>query len=48
VSSLERRLLDTRALVSTVRGREPGVAEIVSLRVQGIAWTHFEPPADVP
>ena len=29
-------------------GREPGVPDIVPLKVQAIAWTHFEPPVDVP
>jgi thymidylate synthase (FAD) len=28
--------------------REHGVPDIVPLKVQAIAWTHFEPPADVP
>jgi thymidylate synthase (FAD) len=28
--------------------RESGVPDIVPLKVQAIAWTHFEPPADVP
>jgi thymidylate synthase (FAD) len=28
--------------------RELDVPDIVPLRVQAIAWTHFEPPADVP
>ena len=28
--------------------REPNVPDIVPLKVQAIAWTHFESPADVP
>jgi len=30
------------------QSREHDVPEIVPLKVQAIAWTHFEPPADVP
>jgi thymidylate synthase (FAD) len=30
------------------QSREHGVPDIVPLKVQAIAWTHFEPPADVP
>jgi thymidylate synthase (FAD) len=31
-----------------VRSREHGVPDLVPPKVQAIAWTHFEPPADVP
>jgi thymidylate synthase (FAD) len=34
--------------VTADRTREHGVPDIVPLKVQAIAWTHFEPPADVP
>jgi thymidylate synthase (FAD) len=37
-----------RTANDAVRSREHGVPEIVPLKVQAIAWTHFEPPADVP
>jgi len=32
----------------TADSREHRVPDIVPLKVQAIAWTHFEPPADVP
>jgi len=31
-----------------IAAREPNVPDIVPLKVQAIAWTHFESPADVP
>jgi thymidylate synthase (FAD) len=34
--------------VQATQSREHGVPDIVPLKVQAIAWTHFEPPADVP
>jgi len=44
--------LGTTASQSPARGpaqsREQHVPDIVPLKVQAIAWTHFEPPADVP
>jgi thymidylate synthase (FAD) len=42
-ASTERRTVD-----EAVESREHGVPDIVPLKVQAIAWTHFEPPADVP
>jgi thymidylate synthase (FAD) len=35
-------------LGATPESREQDVPQIVPLKVQAIAWTHFEPPADVP
>jgi thymidylate synthase (FAD) len=35
-------------LGATHRAGEQSVPDIVPLKVQAIAWTHFEPPADVP
>jgi len=32
----------------SAQSREQHVPDIVPLKVQAIAWTHFEPPADVP
>jgi thymidylate synthase (FAD) len=37
-----------RTANEAVTSREHGVTDIVPLKVQAIAWTHFEPPADVP
>jgi thymidylate synthase (FAD) len=45
-STLERRGATDAA--QTTQSREHGVPDIVPLKVQAIAWTHFEPPADVP
>ena len=35
-------------LGAPTQSREHDVPDIVPLKVQAIAWTHFEPPADVP
>ena len=42
-ASTERRTVD-----EAVESREHGVPDIVPLKVQANAWTHIEPPADVP
>jgi thymidylate synthase (FAD) len=42
-----RRRATAKAAQGT-QSREHGVPDIVPLKVQAIAWTHFEPPADVP
>src|SRR4051812_2641533 len=38
----------TGKAAEAAQSREHGVPDIVPLKVQAIAWTHFEPPADVP
>jgi thymidylate synthase (FAD) len=39
---------DPRSAPHAAKNREHVVPDIVPLKVQAIAWTHFEPPADVP